>query len=379
MKKKAKLLILVLALTLALAPAAMAQFVAHGSLDPVIAANGFPTSVTDINGVSLDLPVPPYGDGINPPTLIFDPIIPNNSLSAASGFGAEAFFYLAESTIGLANGGKALLVLGIEAAYGAGDPDPLSPPDQFLFARVRVRFDANLAGTYTVTHPWGVEKLVVTAADVGTRFSYTNDWGGFAPIPDADALLPPLVPSSFERILYSPKQWVFLQADTKIAATTEQAAWIIGDGVTPTTVNGGTVNWTINGPADPNIPGDIGPVFATSNLFIVSGHIAGAGIPTPATANPPPPPPATDTVTIDRARFKNLTVEVRATSSNGFPMTAEAFAGGVNGTLLGSGNLGTNGRGNITVSGTPDTLRVHSTSANPAIGDGVAISPIPFP
>jgi hypothetical protein len=84
-------------------------------------------------------------------------------------------------------------------------------------------------------------------------------------------------------------------------------------------------------------------------------------------------------VTIDRARFKNLTVEVRATSSNGFSMTAEAFAGGVNGTLLGSGNLGTNGRGNITVSGTPDTLRVHSTSANPAIGDGAAISPIPFP
>ena len=70
-----ELVILALALTLVVVPAAMAQFVAHGSLDPVIAPNGFPTSVTDSNGVPLDLPNPPYGDGVNAPTLIFDPVI----------------------------------------------------------------------------------------------------------------------------------------------------------------------------------------------------------------------------------------------------------------------------------------------------------------
>jgi hypothetical protein len=80
--------------------------------------NGFPTSVTDINGVSLDLPNPPYGDGVNAPTMIYDPVILGNTLSAATGFGAEAFFYLAESAVDLPNGGKALLVLGIEAAWG---------------------------------------------------------------------------------------------------------------------------------------------------------------------------------------------------------------------------------------------------------------------
>ena len=83
--------------------------------------------MTDINGVSLDLPNPPYGDGINAPTMIFDPVIPENTLSEATGFGAEAFFYLAESAVPQSTGGKALLVLGIEAAYGAGDPDPLVP------------------------------------------------------------------------------------------------------------------------------------------------------------------------------------------------------------------------------------------------------------
>ena len=78
--------------------------------------------------------------------MIYDPVITGNTLSEATGFGAEAFFYLAESTVDLPNGGKALLVLGIEAAYGAGEPDPTTPPDQFLFARVRVRFDASRRG-----------------------------------------------------------------------------------------------------------------------------------------------------------------------------------------------------------------------------------------
>lgn len=373
-----KLVILAALLLLVIVPAAMAQvsLVPHGSLGPVNPANGFPTFVTDINNVSLDLPTPPYGDGVAAPTMIFDPVIAGNSLSEASGFGAEAFFYLAESTVDLANGGRALLVLGIEAAYGAGDPDPTAPPDQFLFARVRVRFDASAAGTYTVTHPWGVEKLEVTAADVGSRFSYTNDWGGFAPI--IDAVGTTLVPSSFERILYSPKQWVFLEAVNKTVQTPGDEALIIGDGITPTPVtraDGGIINWTIQGPADAT--GD-GPVVATSNLFTVSGHIAGAAIPTTGTVTPPPPPQQlADTVTITRARLRGAQVEVRATSSNGFPMTAELYAGGVGGTLVGSGNLGNNGRGNITFTGAaPDTVRVHSTSTNPNITGGAAIAPV---
>lgn len=373
MKAKSRFLFVSLALVLALAPAALAQLVPHGSLAPTIATNGFPEWVEDVNGVRLDLPNPPYGDGINPPTLIFDPLIPGNTLSEASGFGAEAFFYLAESTIDLPNGGRALLVLGIEAAYGAGDPDPASPPDQFLFARVRVRFDASVAGTYTVTHPWGQETLEVTPADVGSRFSYTNDWGGFAPIPAADPTQPPLVPSSFERILYSPRQWVFLEAVNKIVQKAGDEAYIIGDGVTPTAVtrpDGGTTSWTITGP--PNAFGTTNTV--TSDLFIVSGHFFGQPIPT-TTVNPPPQP-QTDTVTITRARLRQNTVEVRATSSNGFPMIAELFSGGVGGTLVGSGNLGTNGRGNISFSQTPDTVRVRSISNNPNILGGVAVAPV---
>jgi hypothetical protein len=367
-----KFVILAALLSLVLAPAAMAQFTPHGSLGPVNPTNGFPTYVTDINGVSLDLPAPPIGNGVDAPTMIFDPVITGNALSEASGFGAEAFFFLAESSPDLPNNaGRALLVLAIEAAYGAGEPDPNAPPDQFLFARVRVRFDAAAAGTYTAIHPWGVETMEVTADDVGNRFSYTNDWGGFAPIPNVE----PPVASSFERILYSPKQWRFLQAVT-MAGGVDPASWI-GDGVTLTTVTGGLDNinsFSIYGPSPvPPVPGDIGPLVVTSTAFTVSGHILGGVIP------PPPPPTTTDTVTIERARLRNNSVEVRANSTSGFPMTAQLFAGGVNGTLVGSANLGSNGRGNITVSATPDTVRVHSTSPNPAITGGVAITPVPFP
>ena len=81
-------------------------------------------------------------------------------------------------------------------------------------------------------------------------------------------------------------------------------------------------------------------------------------------------------MTIERARLRNNSVEVRANSTSGFPMTAQLFAGGVNGTLVGSANLGSNGRGNITVSATPDTVRVHSTSTDPAFTGGAAIAPV---
>ena len=299
-------------LCLVLAPAALAK-----GLGPINATNHFPEWVEDnsVPAIRLDLPNPPYRDGVNAPTLIFDPVITGNTLSEATGFGAEAFFYLAESIMDLPNGGKALLVLGIVAAYGAGEPDhALVTPDQFLFARVRVRFDATVAGTYTVTHPWGVETLKLTAADVGTLFSHTFDCGGFGPWSVA---LPPVLLTSasagFERILLSHKDWVFLQARDKTFQA-GQGDFIIGDGVTPTPVTrtdgGAVVTFKIEGPA-----GAFGTTnIVESTLFTVSGHIAGAGIPTPVTTNPPPP--AVDTITITaKYTTKNQTLEVRATST----------------------------------------------------------------
>jgi len=102
----------VLAAFMALAPFASAQLLPHGSLGPISTTNGYPSFVTDVNGVSLDLPAPAFGNRVTPPTLIFDDVLPGNAISEAAGFGTEAFVYLATAT-----SGQALLVLGIEAAY----------------------------------------------------------------------------------------------------------------------------------------------------------------------------------------------------------------------------------------------------------------------
>ena len=310
----------------------------------------------DINGLRVDLPAPAFGNGINPPTLIFDDVLAGNPISEAAGFGTEAFFYLATAT-----SGQALLTLGVEAAYGSGDPDPTSPPDQFLFARVRIRFTPAAVGTYTVTHPWGIDKIDVVAGDVGTRIDVTKDWGGFAPIPSAT--LP--VGSSFERILYSPTAWRFLKATT-VAPGVNALAWL-GDGITVSTVTGGLNNvnsFTINGPATTT---GIGPVLVTTNQFTVSGHVAGAPL-------PPPPVGVTDVVTITQVRRRNNQVQVRATSANGLTMNADLF--NLDGVRVGGGSLGTIGRATFSFNRTPVSVQVRSISTNPNITGGFATAPV---
>jgi hypothetical protein len=382
MRRKGLILALALGLALFLVSGALAQIrpldQPLGKLGPISTTHGFPEWIEDnsLSPIRLDLPSPPYGDGVNAPTLIFDPVIAGNAQSEASGFGGEAFFFLANSVMNLPNGGQAVLDLGIEAAYGAGDPQD---GDQFLFSRVRVRFDVPAAGTYTVTHPWGVETLTVTQADVGQRFSHVIHFGGFAPLcPEQLSCFAEGISESagFERILVSPKEWRFLIPTDKVTIA-GQEGYILGDGVTETTVSNGVngVNsFTITGP--PNAFGTTNTV--NTNLFTVSGHIYGQPIPDPTVTPPPPPPePTADIVTITRARLRGAQVEIRATSSSGLPMTAELFVGGVGGTLVGSGNLGNNGRGNVSFTGgTPDTVRVHSTSTNPAVLGGAAIAPV---
>jgi hypothetical protein len=369
MSRITKFVILAALLSLVLAPAAMAQIrdVTNplgrlgpiNTYDPVAnpTGNGFPLWVEDSTGVQLDL-VPAFGD----------PPIPDNPFSVATGFGAEAFFYSAESLMNLDNGGKALLVLAIEAAYGAEEPQN---GDQFLFARVRIRIDAPSIGTYTVYHPWSATPEVFTVATVDDRnINSTHDWGGFGPLcPEQLTCFAAGISGSpgFERILIDPKPWVFL-----VASGFEENPNAVGDGALPTTVSGGVANafpniFRIEGP---DIGGP-GVNFIQTDQFTVFGHKFGGGV-----IEPPAPPPAaeTDIVTINRARLRGAQVEVRAASSSGFSMTAELFAGA---TLVGSGNLGSNGRGNIPFTGaTPDTVRVHSTSTNLAILGGSATAQV---
>jgi hypothetical protein len=347
-------------------PGAQAQLTPHGSLGAP-AANGYPSFVSD--GVSsVDLPKDPatgtlVGDGLTAPTLIFDAVLPGNSVSVNAGFGTEAFFYLCNSNATQTDGSRALLVLGVEAAYGSGEPDPAFNYDQMIFARVRVSFTPSAEGLYTVTHPWGVEKIDVTAADAGARLVYTTDWGGFAAVPGT-----PVV-QSFDRILYSPKKWSFMKA-TAFAPGVDTTAWL-GDGVTVSTITPG-INGNVFRIQGPSVSAtDPGPTIVNTDQFTVSAHVLGG-------ATPPPPPPGqiTDVVTITLARFRNNAVDVRATSANALPLTATFKL--ANGTVVGSGALGANGRANIRVSTRPATVTVTSSAVptRPNVLPGTATAPV---
>ncbi|WP_426617867.1 Ig-like domain-containing protein [Pseudomonas rustica] len=91
----------------------------------------------------------------------------------------EAFWFLAETTIAnnAAGYGMDAYVAGIEAAFASENP---ADGDQQSFARIRIRVNVPLAGTYTITHPYGVETVNVAAP--GRRaINITRDIGIGAP------------------------------------------------------------------------------------------------------------------------------------------------------------------------------------------------------
>jgi hypothetical protein len=155
--------------------AALAALAAVGP--PVTAADplavfprGYPAFYQDSNALKLELCLD--GDGVNGP-CIFAPVDPAfNPWSASTGFGAEAFYSYAQAdTRPLVTGGRALLVVGLEAAYG-GTGDPIEG-NQMAFARVRVRFDAPAAAAYTIIHPYG--KIVISQAEAAASLAVTGD------------------------------------------------------------------------------------------------------------------------------------------------------------------------------------------------------------
>jgi hypothetical protein len=137
---------------------------------PVSTANGFPTWYQDKTGVTLDFCQPLTQaelDGgwclLLPGDTIFPELFP-------SPFANEHFYWAADAAItSPAINGQ--LVLGVEAAFAL---DAAIDGDQMVFARIRIRFDAPVTGTYTVYHPYGIQ---VVEAVGGERLDFTEDVG----------------------------------------------------------------------------------------------------------------------------------------------------------------------------------------------------------
>jgi len=113
-----------------------------GSTAPV--GHGFPSWYRDTNRLALE-------PCMNEAMCFFAPPDPAFPVSFPGNIPDEMFYYAAEADIPLASGGSAILVQALEAAYSTGN---VVPGAQITFARMRIRVDTNVAGTYVVTTPY---------------------------------------------------------------------------------------------------------------------------------------------------------------------------------------------------------------------------------
>ncbi|MGH8486616.1 MAG: hypothetical protein ACRESP_19630, partial [Pseudomonas sp.] len=114
---------------------------------------------------------PSYMCILNPAPGVFDDTQP---ISFPTNYPDETFWFTADASIVDAASGIDLSYgTAIEAAFAAED---VKDGDQVSFARVRIRVDVPTAGTYIVTHPYGVEVFDVPAG--GRRaINMTRDIG----------------------------------------------------------------------------------------------------------------------------------------------------------------------------------------------------------
>ena len=166
---------------------------------PYIPQNGnFAAWYQDTHGRTLDLCLskavssrvagapgaPSYMCLLNPNPGIFDDTQP---VVFPSNFPDEAFWFTADAAItDVATGIDLGYVAAVEAAFSAEDP---VEGDQISFARIRIRVDVPVAGTYTITHPYGVDVFnidtpgrrainITRDIGIGAPKTYTGALGG---------------------------------------------------------------------------------------------------------------------------------------------------------------------------------------------------------
>jgi hypothetical protein len=178
-----------LGLALSLTGSAYAQL---ATVDPgpyTFATGKFPMWYQDSNNLSMELcqsraassrvgvtTPPAYMCTLLPEPGIFDDSLP---MVFPDNWPPEAFWFLAETTIPNNGAGYGMdaYVAGIEAAFASENP---ADGDQQSFARIRIRVNVPVAGTYVITHPYGVETVNVTTP--GRRaINITKDIGIGAP------------------------------------------------------------------------------------------------------------------------------------------------------------------------------------------------------
>jgi hypothetical protein len=160
------------ALACGLVSPASAELERVGPVSNAPTIGGYPAWYQDTTGLALEFCDPQNQAEVDGGWCLLLPGDVTIPESFPDNFFDEHFWFAADSSLTPANGGKALLVLGLEAAFGVG---PARPGDQIAFARIRLRLDpAPATGRYRFIHPYG-EDFVDAAA--GERIFFTEDVG----------------------------------------------------------------------------------------------------------------------------------------------------------------------------------------------------------
>ncbi|MEH7178350.1 PKD domain-containing protein [Neobacillus vireti] len=121
---------------------------------------GYPVWYKDSNGKRFELCL----DATDPLCGFAAGEFAVGELSVKNGnFHGEAFYQLAGAEFTLPSGGDAVATFALEAAWAN---EIVQDGDQIVFGRVRFRIDdLQIGKAYTISHPYGVDKIIATPAD----------------------------------------------------------------------------------------------------------------------------------------------------------------------------------------------------------------------
>ena len=182
---KPKRIVFVVMAVLALLGAPGASLAVLNAVDPgpyTTAFGNFPRWYQDTHGKALELclskavsPDPAAAGAllcVLLPGPAFDPAL---AIVFPTNFPDESFWFVADGLLNAPAAGVNLrYVAAVEAAFASGD---VVDGQQVSFARIRFFADVPVPGTYTVTHPYGVEVFEVPAIGAGREIQFTRDVG----------------------------------------------------------------------------------------------------------------------------------------------------------------------------------------------------------
>jgi len=229
-----------------------------------------------------------------------------------------------------------ILVQAVEAAFGG--TGVVHEGNQIAFGRVRIRVDVPTPGTYTITHPYGVEVFQnVTVAD---GINFTRDIGMIDLANPAGAFAGALYSDIGPRFLtwpnYADGTVPGNQVLKKLADPNDPLSIVqyVGDPATPHAVTGsptGNNFFRIQGPNGIDV---------RTNLFATTGKVYD-----PATfqtvVNPAAPVANPDTASLNVSQAASVTINVLANDAYTDPVTISMVTPPVSGTATANNPAGT--------------------------------------